>query len=162
MRLIAALLTAAFLTLPFALPAAAGVVRVGLLTCAVDGGPGFIVVSRKTLSCRFDSLSHPDEVYDGSISKLGIDVGATGAERLVWAVFAPSKRVASGALTGTYVGVTAQATPAVGLGANVLLGGWERSIILQPLSLTGQLGVNIAAGVAALRLDEPAPAVFKR
>lgn len=162
MKLLSALLLTAFLALPLSQPASALVVRVGLLTCAIDGGPGFIVVSRKTLSCRFKSISNPDEFYDGSISKLGIDVGATGAEGLVWAVFAPSQRVATGALAGTYVGVTAQATAAAGLGANVLLGGWQRSIILQPVSATGQLGVNIAAGLAALRLNDPTPQVFKR
>ena len=69
--------------------------------------------------------------------------------------------VGDGALEGRYFGVTAQATPGVGIGANVLVGGFDRSIILQPLSLTGQLGANLAAGVAGLRLTAPVR-VYKR
>ncbi len=61
-----------------------------------------------------------------------------------------------GALAGTYAGATAEATIAVGLGANVLVGGSNRTVALQPLSVTGQTGLNLAAGVASLTL-RPGP-----
>lgn len=163
MRLLLALLTAFAFT---AVPARAELgVRVGLLACAIDGGAGFIFGSYKLVGCQFDALAAPDEIYDGSITKLGIDVGATGGSRVLWAVFAPTLQLSPGALEGRYYGLTAEATPGVGLGANVLVGGFDRSIILQPVSVQGQVGANIAAGVAALRLESPPPAppvVIKR
>lgn len=140
------------------------VVRAGVLVCAIEGGAGYIIASRKQLGCHFNAVAVPDESYDGAITKVGVDVGATGGERLVWAVLAPSLQVTPGALEGRYYGVAAQATPGVGVGANVLIGGFDRSIILQPISVTGQLGANIAAGLAQLRLKAPVPVqpVYKR
>lgn len=154
--LIAFLIAAAVCAVPVGQAGANLVVKVGMLTCAIESGAGYIIASRKNLACNFRG-----EIYDGSITKIGFDVGATGAERLVWAVFAPSSEVGTGALEGRYYGVTAQATPGIGVGANVLIGGFDRSIILQPISVTGQLGVNLAAGVAGMRLVSP-PRVYKR
>ena len=57
-----------------------------------------------------------------------------------------------GMLAGTYVGATAEVSIAAGLGANVLVGGSNRSVALQPLSVQGQVGLNIAAGIGALEL----------
>ena len=70
---------------------------------------------------------------------------------MTWAVFAPG-RINRGALAGSYGGASAQATIGVGLGANVLVGGFKRTIALQPLSIQGQKGLNIAAGIAGLSL----------
>ena len=131
---------------------AAATIRVGMLVCDIAGGPGFIIGSRKSLSCDFSRIGGPTEYYDGSILKLGVDAGLTDGTRLVWAVFAPSLQVTEGALEGGYYGVTAEATAVIGLGANVLIGGFDRSINLQPVSVQGQVGVNVAAGVAQLRL----------
>jgi Protein of unknown function (DUF992) len=55
-------------------------------------------------------------------------------------------------LSGTYVGASAEASVAAGLGANVLVGGSNRAVALQPLSVQGQVGLNIAAGVGSLEL----------
>jgi uncharacterized protein DUF992 len=71
---------------------------------------------------------------------------------LVWAVFAPSSDVRAGALQGDYAGATASATVGVGLGANVLIGGLDKSIALQPLSVEGNRGLNVAAGIGAISL----------
>ncbi|MEM8856628.1 MAG: DUF992 domain-containing protein [Pseudomonadota bacterium] len=128
-------------------------VKVGALTCHIDGGLGLIVASRKTLECRFDGLKTADEVYDGSITKIGVDIGATEGGQLVWGVFAPTSDLKRGALEGHYYGVSAEATAGVGVGANVLVGGFDKSIFLQPLSVQGQTGANIAAGVSALKLE---------
>jgi hypothetical protein len=70
---------------------------------------------------------------------------------MVWAVYAPTNRPA-GALAGSYVGASAEATVGGGIGANVLVGGSNRTIEMQPLSLQGQAGLNVAAGVAGIDL----------
>ena len=127
-------------------------VKVGTLVCDVSGGIGLIIGSQKGVQCLFNpNLAGPPEAYVGSISKLGLDIGATSAGQMVGAVYAPSTGV-FGALAGTYAGATAEATVAVGLGANVLVGGSNRTVALQPLSVTGQTGLNLAAGVAQLEL----------
>jgi hypothetical protein len=126
-------------------------VEVGVLTCTVRGGTGFIIGSTKDLRCRFNKPGR-DEFYHGSISKFGLDIGTTKQSAIAWAVFAPTARLRPGSLTGNYGGVSAEATVGVGVGANALIGGSNKSIILQPLSVQAQQGLNIAAGVAALQL----------
>jgi hypothetical protein len=127
-------------------------VKVGTLVCDVSGGIGMIIGSQKGVQCLFNpNLPGPPEAYVGTISKLGLDIGATSAGQMVWAVYAPTTR-GYGALAGTYAGATAEATIAVGLGANVLVGGSNHTVVLQPLSVTGQTGLNLAAGVAQLEL----------
>jgi hypothetical protein len=133
--------------------AQAQVVQVGTLTCDVAPGVGMVVVSRKEVTCTFQNAAGELETYDGAISKLGVDIGVTQGFGIVWAVFAPSGNVVRGALSGSYVGGTAQATVGVGVGANALIGGFRRSVSLQPLSLSGQTGLNVAAGVAELQLQ---------
>ncbi|MBJ3775460.1 DUF992 domain-containing protein [Acuticoccus mangrovi] len=128
-------------------------VQVGRLKCHVDGGIGLILGSRKALECKYEGIKGLTETYDGTITKLGIDVGETTGGDLVWGVFAPTSEPKAGALEGRYYGVSAQATAGVGAGANVLLGGFDKSITLQPLSLEGQTGANIAAGVSEMRLE---------
>jgi len=128
-------------------------VQAGVLNCDVSGGIGLIIGSQKEVTCQFlpaDNNS-PREVYVGVINKFGLDIGATAQGQLVWNVFAPTNRSAA-ALRGDYVGAGAEATVAVGLGANVLIGGNNRTVALQPLSIQGQTGLNIAAGVTELRL----------
>jgi hypothetical protein len=138
----------------FAHPASAQRVKAGLLTCDVSGGFGFIIGSSKSVFCNFSpDLPGPPEAYVGSISKFGLDIGATAAGVMVWAVFTGTGGYGPGFLTGEYVGASAEATVAAGLGANVLVGGSDRTIALQPLSVGGQIGLNLAVGVANLRLQ---------
>jgi len=126
-------------------------VEVGVLTCTVRGGTGFIIGSTKDLRCRFNRPGR-DEFYYGSISKYGLDIGSTKQSTIAWAVFAPTAKLPPASLSGNYGGVSAEATVGLGVGANALLGGSKKSIILQPLSVQSQQGLNIAAGVAALQL----------
>jgi hypothetical protein len=128
-------------------------VQAGVLNCDVSGGLGLIVGSQKEVTCQFlpADANSPREVYIGVINKFGLDIGATAQGQLVWNVFAPTNRPVA-ALRGDYVGAGAEATVAVGLGANVLVGGNNRTVALQPVSVQGQTGLNIAAGVAELRL----------
>jgi hypothetical protein len=127
-------------------------VKVGTLTCNVAGGAGFIFGSSKDLTCSYEPTKARVERYIGTVSKWGVDIGYTGKGRLVWAVFAPSSDVRPGALEGEYAGATAQATVGVGLGANALIGGLDKSIALQPLSVQGSTGLNVAAGIGQISL----------
>lgn len=127
-------------------------VAAGTLTCDVSAGFGVIIGSRRSVNCTFaPSQPGPVEYYTGTITKVGIDIGATAAGVLVWLVYAPTSRPA-GALQGNFAGATAEATVAVGLGANVLVGGSNRTVALQPVSVQGQVGLNVAAGIAELDL----------
>jgi hypothetical protein len=136
-------------------PAKAQYVQAGLLVCDVTGGVGFVVTSQRQLSCRFRNALGEPEVYSGLISRVGLDLGATAGGQLLWAVLAPSGQFGRGALAGNYAGASAEATLGLGVGANVLFGGSERSIALQPLSVQGQTGLNAAVGIAGLQLREP-------
>jgi hypothetical protein len=127
-------------------------VKIGSLNCVIEGGVGLIIGSSKEMVCRYRPASGArSERYAGRISRLGIDIGVTSKAYMTWAVFAPGK-VQRGALAGSYGGASAEATIGVGLGANVLVGGFKKTIALQPISVQGQEGLNIAAGVTGLRL----------
>jgi len=139
-------------------PAAQAQVKAGVLSCDVSGGFGWVLGSSKSVSCIFTpDRPGPTEGYVGVINKFGLDLGVTTRQSMIWGVFAPSDGPWRGALAGSYVGATGEATFAVGLGANVLVGGSNRSIALQPVSVTGQTGINIAAGVADLQLRPAGP-----
>ncbi len=126
-------------------------VRVGELTCNVASGWGFVFGSSKDLHCTYRGNGH-FEHYTGSISKFGVDIGYTEGGVLVWGVFAPTSDLRQGALQGDYAGASAQATVGLGVGANALLGGLDKSIALQPLSVEGSKGLNVAAGIGAISL----------
>ncbi|HUK57740.1 MAG TPA: DUF992 domain-containing protein [Stellaceae bacterium] len=125
-------------------------VAAGALTCDVASGWGFIFGSSKDLKCTYSNGSS-NEHYTGAITKFGVDIGYTQSAVIVWAVVAPTANVAKGALTGTYVGATGQATVGGGVGANVLVGGGN-SVSLQPVSFSGQTGLNVAGGIAGITL----------
>jgi Protein of unknown function (DUF992) len=134
-----------------AAPAQAGGVKIGVLTCKIEGGAGFIIGSSKDVECLFKGTNGRRENYVGTMGKLGVDIGVTTDTRVGWIVFAPGK-MKSGSLRGSYTGASAEATVGLGLGANVLLGGFKKSINLQPVSLQAQTGLNVAAGIASLNL----------
>jgi hypothetical protein len=151
--ILGAAIAVAGLTFAGAANAAPHGVKVGTLTCNVASGWGFIFGSSKDLHCVFHgNANHHGDHYVGSISKFGVDIGYTDGGVLVWGVFAPSSDIRAGALEGDYAGATASATVGVGLGANVLIGGLDKSIALQPLSVEGNKGLNVAAGIGAISL----------
>ncbi|WP_258570756.1 DUF992 domain-containing protein [Flavimaribacter sediminis] len=148
---------AAVLGLPFATAAKADNVEVGALDCTVSGGEGFIFKSTKELACTFKSIdgSRPVDTYAGSITKYGLDIGKTDKALISWVVFAPTgENTPPGALAGEYGGVSAEATIGAGLGANVLVGGLEKSIALQPVSVSAQTGLNFALAISELKLTD--------
>ncbi len=120
-------------------------VKIGVLTCDVGGGVGYVLGSAKSADCVFSSTRGTQDHYSGVIRKMGVDLGFTTRGRLVWAVFAPTAGYHRGSLGGLYQGITAEATLVGGVGANVLVGGTAGSIQLQTISVTGQLGLNVAA-----------------
>lgn len=152
MRLMMSLAAGAAMIMAGATAASAQNVQVGTLNCAVSGGVGFIVTSSKGLACVFRPARGAAERYNGRIRKFGLDIGATSRGQMVWAVYAPSGRFRSGALAGNYVGASGEISAGAGVGANALVGGFGRSVMLQPLSAQGQVGVNLALGVADLTL----------
>ncbi|MGH7924735.1 MAG: DUF992 domain-containing protein [Candidatus Binatus sp.] len=135
-------------------------VRAGYLTCHVASGWGFIFGSSRALHCAYALQPGYTEYYTGSITKFGADIGYLSSGVILWAVLAPTTNLGQGALTGNYGGATASAAVGVGAGANVLVGGFKHSIALQPVSIEGQNGLNVAAGVVAmsLKFDKEKPA----
>ncbi|MCA6109921.1 DUF992 domain-containing protein [Bradyrhizobium cenepequi] len=127
-------------------------VRVGVLECRGGASVGFIVGSVTHLGCVLRVEGMPEDRYVATIQKVGLDLGITQETALAWGVYAPVSRLGPGDLSGNYAGAQGSATLGVGVGGNVLVGGSNNSIALQPLSLQGQVGLNIAAGLASLEL----------
>src|SRR5689334_19185383 len=127
-------------------------VQVGVLECRGGASIGFIVGSVTNLGCVLRVDGRPEDRYIATIRKIGVDLGITQESALAWGVFAPVKVLGPGDLTGNYAGAQGSATLGVGAGGNVLVGGSSNSIALQPLSLQGQVGVSIAAGLESLEL----------
>ena len=127
-------------------------IQVGTLTCSMSASIGLIVGSQKNVNCVLKGQpGEPEEAYSGTMTTIGLDIGVTSGGVIVWTVFADTDRYA-GMLAGIYTGATAEVSIAAGLGANVLVGGSNRTVALQPLSLQGQVGLDIAAGIGQLEL----------
>ncbi len=127
-------------------------VQVGILECRGGASVGFIVGSVTNLGCVLRVGGMPDDFYVATVRKLGLDLGITEETALAWAVYAPVARLGRGDLSGEYAGVQGSASIGVGLGGNALVGGSANSIALQPLSVQGQVGLNVAAGLESLEL----------
>ena len=126
-------------------------VKVGTLSCHVHSGWGFIFGASHAVRCTFSGGGQVEH-YDGAISKFGVDIGYQQSGVLIWSVIAPTERMERGAISGHYGGVTAGATIGVGIAANALVGGSTKGIVLQPLSIEGTTGLNVAAGIGELSL----------
>ena len=128
--------------------------RIGVLACQVDGGVGLVFGSSKGINCAFKHTDGTTENYVGRLGKLGVDIGVTRKSYLNWAVVTPAgNKPGASALAGDYVGVSAGASLGLGLGANALVGGSNKSIGLQPFSTEGTQGLNVAVGVSKLTLQ---------
>ena len=133
-------------------------IQAGILECRGAGSASYLIGSVHPLQCWFHSDRGPRYPYYGLVRRLGLDIGFTQQSTLGWAVFAPTRRIGPGDLSGNYAGVTAGAAVVVGGNANALIGGSENSFALQPLSFEGQTGLNVALGVASLELRPAGPA----
>jgi hypothetical protein len=137
-----------------ATPASAQIRRVaaGNLECHAGASVSFVIGSRRTLECTFRSRRGYRAHYEGTMSRWGVDLGVTTRSVLLWGVLAPTANPAPGALAGNYVGASAAAAWGLGVGANALVGGSGNTIALQPVSVEGKTGVNLAVGIGDLRL----------
>jgi hypothetical protein len=134
-------------------PAHADTFRVGRLLCFSTPRIGLVLGSAQSLRCVFyERRSSRQYIYEGRIRRIGLDLGVTGAGTLSWAVFAKNSRIGPGTLRGNYVGASANVTLGPGFGANVLIGGSRRTVVLQPISIERSIGINLAAGVTNLTL----------
>lgn len=134
-------------------PARAERFRVGRLLCFSEPRVGLVLGSAQSLRCVFTASRPPRQyVYEGRIRRVGLDLGVTSASTLSWAVFARNSRIGPATLRGSYVGASANVALGPGLGANVLIGGSRRTIMLQPISVERSIGLNLAAGVTQLTL----------
>lgn len=122
----------------------------GQLRCDVEGGVSFIVGSSRRLDCVFMPTDSPPEYYKGSINRVGVDIGFQSAGVILWAVLSPGLTLGPGALAGNYVGASAEVAAGVGAGANALMGG--NKVVLNPISVSGDVGINVAAGIADIDL----------
>jgi ribosomal protein S8E len=156
-RSVAALLLAsgAAIAVPASNAAAQTRIQAGTLDCDISAGIGLIIGSSRQVDCVFtpEAGFGPREAYVGRIAKFGLDLGVTAGGQMIWGVYAETTaRPGRAALAGTYSGASAEASVGLGLGANVLLGGSGRTVALQPLSVQGQAGINLAIGVSGLEL----------
>ncbi len=151
-RVCAATLAAALLSGSAANAENRGGIKIGMLTCNVSSGWGVIFGSTRDLRCNYQPVKGSIEHYTGHISKFGIDIGYTQGGVIVWAVFAPTTDLASGSLDGDYGGATAGASVGIGADVHALVGGFHKTISLQPVSIEGNTGLNVAAGIAQMRL----------
>lgn len=130
-------------------------INAGTLTCKSKGGIGLIIGSKTTLNCAYKpSGKGAVRNYTGRVTKIGLDIGIKGPSTVIWGVLASSVDLPDGALQGTYAGVSASAAIGLGAGANALVGGSKDSVVLQPLSVQGQTGLSIAAGITGLKLKK--------
>ena len=128
-------------------------IRAGVLECRGGQSVGFVVGSVTSLECIFQGQGRRPEAYVATVRRFGVDLGVTEQTRFEWAVNAPTTRLGRGELAGTYGGVGANASIGVGGGGNFLVGGPANAYALQPISVQGQTGLNVAAGVAGLELQ---------
>lgn len=143
----------AMLMAPLAGADAAPPVRAGILQCRAGQNVGFVVGSVASFECVFQSEGRRPEPYIATVRRYGLDLGFTDQTRLAWAVNAPAGRPGRGGLAGNYGGVGANASVGVGFGGNFLVGGPANAYALQPISVQGQTGLNVAAGIADIELQ---------
>ena len=153
MRLLTLTIATLGLIAPIASANAAPPVRAGILQCQGGQNVGFVVGSVTSLECVFRSDGRRPEPYIAKVQRIGLDLGVTAQTQLSWAVNAPNSRLGRGELAGSYGGVGANASIGIGGGGNFLVGGPANAYALQPISLQGQTGLNVAAGIAGLELQ---------
>src|SRR3954447_3001725 len=159
MRVSTIAIAMAALMAPIATADALPPARAGILQCQGGQNVGFVVGSVTSPACVLRSEGRPPEPYIATVRRYGVDLGFTDQTRLAWAVNAPTGRIGRGELAGSYGGVGANASVGVGFGGNFLVGGPSNVYALQPISVQGQTGLNVAAGIADIQLQPYQPAV---
>lgn len=127
-------------------------VQAGMLKCQLNPSIGFVIFGHQSMECSFHPVSGPVQAYEGAINTVGLDLGFTEGGILAWGVFGSASGMPYGALAGEYVGASGEVGFGPGVGANVLIGGSNRSVALQPVSLEGSAAVDVVAGLSQLKL----------
>lgn len=135
-------------------------VKIGKLTISSVPGSGknLIIRSSSDVEAVFEDLNGKEEFYIGEAGiEFGIDLAMKEGEwNQVYLVFSPAEdyRTGSYALQGKYFGTRAGAGVGVGVNAQVLLGGLDKSFSLQPLSVGTGTGTGVEAGLGYLFLQK--------
>jgi Protein of unknown function (DUF992) len=119
-----------------------------MLKCRLNPSIGFVIFGHQSMECSFQPVSGQAQAYEGAINTVGLDLGFSEGGVL----FGPANGMPYGALAGEYVGASGDVGFGPGVGANVLIGGSNRSVALQPVSLEGSAAVNVVAGLSQLKL----------
>jgi hypothetical protein len=152
-RFIKPALLLGFLLIGSAAHAQSSTGRSGMLTCRMAPSVGFIIGSSQKLSCQYKDNAGWTQNYAGRMNRIGLDIGITAGGVMAWGVIGSTNAIRPGSLAGKFVGASGEVSLGVGAGANLLVGGTAQGISLQPLSVEGQVGVNLALGVAGLTLS---------
>ena len=145
-------ITLAGIILAAAAPTAAvaqGVRLDGQMRCAVSGGFGYGIVGQRAITCTWRRFDGTVEFYLGSIGKVGIDLGPTNSNAVIFDVRTPDP-APPGVLQDEFAGAGADITVISGYGTNVLVGG--QGAVLTPAANIFATGVNVGIGLSRLRL----------
>jgi hypothetical protein len=127
--------------------------HVGMLTCQMAPRTGLTVGPVQSIRCHFvPDGGYPQQAYMGELATVGLDVGITTGGVLAWDVLVSTGGSPAGDLAGVYVGANGDIPVGVGIDANVLFGGSNRTIALQPLALEGEIEVALGEGLSSLKL----------
>ncbi|MGJ5178642.1 DUF992 domain-containing protein [Bradyrhizobium oligotrophicum] len=126
--------------------------RAGVLECEGRRTSGRLVMSQARLRCVFRSQGRQPERYVAKVRRYGLDLGLTDETRMAWVVNAPVNDFGRSELRGRYGGLAANAAALVGFGGSFLVRDTDRAAALQPISLQGQTGLNLAAGITEVEL----------
>ena len=134
-------------------------VKMGTLTVTALPGTGQNLIFKSSVDVEaiFTDTAGNKEYYIGEMGyKLGVDLSVKSHDQLAYLVFSPSSDYTTGsyALEGKYFGQKASASLGVGVGVQVLLGGFDKSFTLQPLALKGTEGYGVSAGLGYLYLQK--------
>jgi hypothetical protein len=141
------------ITLVGAGAASAQSAKVGALQCHISGGTGMILMENQALDCVFKDSAGQTSHYIGRMTNVGVNIGISGPGRLVWAVLAATNNVTPGALAGDYVGAAGSVAVGAGAGGAILVGGSNKTISLQPISVSAETGLNLSAGLGNISLQ---------
>lgn len=130
--------------------------KIGILTCNAvpESGVNLLIHSTVDVTCRFESTDGSGiEHYVGETGiGLGIDFRYERERHLVFTVFAADTVSGSHKLSGKYGGAGASVSVGIGAGVQLLVGGSNKSISLQPV-IEGSTGVGVSAGITYLFLQ---------
>ena len=128
--------------------------KIGILICYMVPGNSInlLFYSSQSVMCELWDGRGLAERYRGSTGiGFGLDLEARTNERITFTVFATNFRRGAYQLAGRYRGVKASATLGLGGGIQLLVGGGNKSISLQP-ALSETRGFGVSAGVGYLYL----------